>query len=122
MNRFWIFDFGFWIGRSNSRITSFTLGLLLALSSLVEAQDAKKIPRIGYLVTNASTTEAFLQRLRDLGYFEGENITFEFRRTEGKSERYPDLIAELVRIKVDIIVVGGNSGIRAAKKASSTIP
>jgi putative tryptophan/tyrosine transport system substrate-binding protein len=122
VNRFGIFDFGFWIGRSNGRITSFTLGLLLALSSLVEAQDAKKIPRVGYLVTNASFTEAFLQRLHDLGYFEGKNITFEFRTTEGKSERYPDLIAELVRLKVDIIVVGGNSGIRAAKKATSTIP
>ena len=123
MNRFGIFDFGFRIGLSNGLITSFTLGaLLLGLSSSVEAQDAKKIPRIGYLVTNAATTEAFLQRLRDFGYFDGKNITFEFRATEGKSERYPDLIAELVRLKVDIIVVGGNSGIRAAKKATSTIP
>ena len=108
MNRFGIFDFGFRIGLSNGLITSFTLGaLLLGLSSSVEAQDAKKIPRIGYLVTNASTTEAFLQRLRDLGYFDGKNITFEFRATEGKSEQYPDLIAELVRHKGDIIVGGG---------------
>jgi ABC-type uncharacterized transport system substrate-binding protein len=123
VNPFGSFDFGFWLGRSNGRITSFTLGaLLLGLCSFVEAQEAKKIPRIGYLATNASATEAFLQGLRHLGYFEGKNITLEFRTTEGKPERYPDLIAELVRLKVDIIVVGGNSGIRAAKKATSTIP
>jgi putative tryptophan/tyrosine transport system substrate-binding protein len=96
--------------------------LLFGLSGSVDAQQALKVSRIGYLATNASFTEAFLQGLRDLGYFEGKNITFEFRTTEGKTERYPDLIAELVRLNVDIIVVGGNSGIRAAKQATSTIP
>ena len=95
--------------------------ILFTISLSAEAQQPKKIPRIGYLASNTSYTEAFLQGLRDLGYFEGKNITFEFRST-GRPERYPDLIAELVRLKVDIIVVGGNSGIRAAKKATTTIP
>ena len=92
--------------------------MALVSISAGEAQQPKKIPRIGYLASNTSYTEAFLQGLRDLGYFEGKNITFEFRSTGGRPERYPDLIAELVRI----IVVGGNSGIRAAKKATTTIP
>ena len=80
--------------------------LLLVLSPFVEAQEAKKIPRIGYLATNASFTEAFLQGLRDIGYFEGKNITVEFRTTEGRPDRYPDLIAELVGLKV-ISLCGG---------------
>jgi hypothetical protein len=81
VNRFAIFDFGFWIGPSNGLITSFILGaLLLGLSPSVEAQDAKKIPRIGYLMTNASTTEEFLQRLRDLGYFDEKNITLSYEQ------------------------------------------
>ena len=63
-----------------------------------------------------------MQGLRELGYVEGQNIAFVFRTTEGKNERYSDLAAELVRLNVDIIVVGGNTGIRAAKKATSTIP
>ena len=96
--------------------------MLFPLCCPAEAQQPRRIPRIGYLASNTSYTEAFLQGLRDLGYFEGKNITFEFRSTGGSPERYPDLIAELVRLKVDIIVVGGNSGIRAAKKATTTIP
>ena len=60
--------------------------------------------------------------MRDLGNFEGKNITFQFRSTGGSSERYPDMIYELVRLKVDITIIGGNSGIRAAKKATTTIP
>ena len=63
-----------------------------------------------------------MQGLREIGYVDGKNIAIEFRTTEGRFERYPDLIAELIGLKVDIIVVGGNSGIRAAKKATSTIP
>ena len=63
-----------------------------------------------------------MQGLRDLGYVEGKNIALVFRTTEGKNERYSDLAAELVRLKVDIIVVGGNTGIRAAKKATNLIP
>jgi putative ABC transport system substrate-binding protein len=63
-----------------------------------------------------------MQGLRDLGYVQGKNIDLVFRTTEGKSEGYSDLAAELVRLNVDILVVGGNTAIRAAKKATSTIP
>jgi putative ABC transport system substrate-binding protein len=60
--------------------------------------------------------------LRELGYREGQNIAIEYRYSEGKPERAAELAAELVRLKVDVIVVGGNTGIRASKKATSTIP
>ena len=96
--------------------------MLIMAAVVAEAQQLTKIPRIGYLASNTSYTEAFLRGLRDLGYIERKNIAFEFRSTEGSSERYPDLIADLVRLKVDIIVVAGNSGIRAAKRATTTIP
>jgi putative ABC transport system substrate-binding protein len=98
------------------------IGFIVANIHFAEAQQSKKVPRIGYLATNALFTEAFVEELRDLGYFEEKNIAFEFRTTDRKAERYPDLIAELVRLKVDVIVVGGNSGIRAAKQATRTIP
>jgi putative tryptophan/tyrosine transport system substrate-binding protein len=98
------------------------IGFILASLHLAEAQQPKRVPRIAYLATNALFTEAFVEALRDLGYSEGKNIAIEFRTTEGKTERYPELLAELVRLKVDVIVVGGNSGIRAAKQATSTIP
>ena len=60
--------------------------------------------------------------LRDLGYVEGQNIVIEYRYAEGKTDRFPELAAELVRLKVDIIVVAGNRAIRAAKNATKTIP
>jgi putative ABC transport system substrate-binding protein len=99
----------------------------LACFGLAEAQQPTKVPRIAYLFTvslslNTDRIEAFRQGLRELGYFEGKNITIAFRTAEGKLERYPELLAELVRLNVDIILVGGNSGIRAAKEATSTIP
>jgi putative ABC transport system substrate-binding protein len=97
--------------------------VLFALCSLVVAQQPRTIPWIGYLAGFGSgPSSAFMQGLRELGYVETKNIAFVFRTTEGKNERYPDLAAELVRLNVDIIVVGGNTGIRAAKKATSTIP
>ena len=97
-------------------------GLLLAFGSAA-AQQPTKVPQIGYLAAAGSgPSPVFMQGLRDLGYVEGKNIAFVFRNTEGKNERFSDLAAELVHLKVDIIVVGGNSGIRAAKKATSTIP
>jgi putative ABC transport system substrate-binding protein len=97
--------------------------LLLATVSLADAQQVAKVPRVGYLASAGSgPSPVFIQGLRDLGYVEGKNIAFVFRTTEGKNERYSDLAAELVRLKVDIIVVGGNTGIRAAKKATNTIP
>ena len=97
--------------------------MLFAVYTPVQAQQPRKIPRIGYLAGSGSgPSQPFLRGLRDLGYVEAKNVAFVFRTTEGKNERYPDLLAELIRLDVDIIVVGGNSGIRAAKKATSTIP
>ena len=97
--------------------------VLLALGVIANAQQTGKIPWIGYLADSGSSpNQAFLQALRDLGYVEGQNIGFVFRTTEGKSERRPDLLAELVRLKVDIIFADGTGPALAAKKATSTIP
>jgi ABC-type uncharacterized transport system substrate-binding protein len=102
--------------------------LLLALSFPVEAQQPKKVPRIGYLssvdaASESARAEAIWLALRELGYIEGQNIASEYRYAEGKANRYPELAAELVRLKVDIIVAAGGAGvIRAAKNATKTIP
>jgi len=101
--------------------------LLLAFGFSAEAQQPKKVPLIGFLgATSLSTisdrVEAFRQGLRELGYVEGKNIVVEYRWAEGKIERLPDLATELVRLKVDVIVSGGNSATQAAKKATNTIP
>jgi len=101
--------------------------IFVANISAAQAQQASKIPRIGYLnATSASTSparvEAFRQGLRELGYVEGKNIVIEFRHAEGKLDRLPSLAAELVRLKVDIIVSGGPATTRPAKEATSTIP
>jgi len=106
------------------------LALSAALFSLylpVEAQQPTKIPRIGFLFVNfASSTparyEAFRQGLRELGYVEGKNIVIESRYAQGKVDRLPALLDELVRLKVDVIVTTGPSATRAAKEASVTIP
>ena len=99
----------------------------LTTAALAEAQQPTKIPRIGYLSgafpsTNSARIEAFRQGLRELGYVEGKNIIIEYRYAEEKLERLPALVAELVRLKVDIIVTGGATTTRAAKEATSTIP
>ncbi len=101
--------------------------LLLALSFQAEAQQPAKIPRIGYLAGASPSSisdriEAFRQGLRELGYVEGKNIVIELRSAEGKADRLPSLAAELVRLKVDIIVTAGPQSTRAAKEATSTIP
>jgi putative ABC transport system substrate-binding protein len=101
--------------------------VLLAVTVIAEAQQPKKIPRIGYLSVNEPATEsapseAIRLALRDLGYIEGQNIAFEYRYAEGKWDRLPALAAELVRLKVDIILVGGSLAVRAAKNATKTIP
>jgi putative tryptophan/tyrosine transport system substrate-binding protein len=100
---------------------------LLTTASIVKAQQPKKIPRIGFLTTTSASSqglrlEAFRQGLKDLGYTEGQTITIEYRFAEGKSDRISNLAAELVRLKVDVIVTGGPSSTGAAKEASSTIP
>ncbi|MSP39186.1 MAG: hypothetical protein EXR70_11910 [Deltaproteobacteria bacterium] len=101
--------------------------MLLALPVSAQAQQSARIPRIGILVTPPASVmsarvEAFRRRLRELGYVEGKNIVIEYRYAEGKLERLPDLAAELVRLKVDVIVTVGAPTISAAKKASATIP
>jgi putative ABC transport system substrate-binding protein len=92
-----------------------------------EAQQPTKVPRIGYLggastSANAARIEAFRQGLRELGYVEGKNIVIEWRSSEGKADRLPGLAAELVRLKVDVIVTGGAAATRPAKEATVTIP
>jgi len=104
-------------------------GALLAAPLAVKAQQTGKVFRIG-LLANISLAEpegarlwgAFIQGLRDLGYMEGQNITIELRSSEGKYERLPDLAAELVRLKVDVIVVPADQNALAAEHATRTIP
>src|SRR5262245_60751968 len=101
--------------------------VLLACGVIAEAQQAKKVPHIGYLsVTSLSATparvEAFRQGLRDLGYIEGKTIVIEWRSAEGKLDRLSALASDLVRFKVDIIVTAGSTSTRASKEATTTIP
>jgi len=102
--------------------------MLLALPLPARAQQPKKIPRIGYLSSSdpareAARSEAIRLALRERGYIEGQNIATEYRYSEGKSGRLPELAAELVRLKVDIILIAGGTGpVRAAKNATKTIP
>jgi ABC-type uncharacterized transport system substrate-binding protein len=99
------------------------LALILANIHLADAQQPKKIPRIGYLTgVGSAPNEAFLQGLRDLGYIEGKNILIEFRTTGGKFERLPELAAELVQLRVDVIVADTAGEVTAAKNATATIP
>ena len=99
---------------------------LLTVSS-ANAQQTGKIFRIGFLDSSTASgsavlVEAFRQELSKLGWIEGKNITIEYRFAEQKRERLPELAAELVRLKVDLIVVSGGSPALAAKKATTTIP
>jgi putative ABC transport system substrate-binding protein len=99
------------------------LAVLLFTVSPAEAQEGKKIHWIGYLAGSGSApNQAFVQGMRDLGYVEGKNIAFVYRTTEGRRERYPDLVAELVRLQVNVIVTDVTSAALALKKATTTIP
>jgi putative ABC transport system substrate-binding protein len=100
---------------------------LLAVAVVAQAQQPKKVARIGLLVGGsapfvAARVEAFRQGLRELGYVEGKNIVIEYRYAEGKSDRIPALAAELVRLKVDVIVTAGPTSTRSTKQATVTIP
>jgi putative tryptophan/tyrosine transport system substrate-binding protein len=106
-------------------------GLVIMLSSLsfpIEAQQPKRVSRIGYLSAQdparaSAGSEAIRLALRELGYIEGENIAIEYRYAEGKSNRDPELAAELVRLKVDVIIAaGGDRLVLATKNATKTIP
>ena len=94
-----------------------------------DAQQAQKTPRIGMLLTfspeDPSTRhvrDAFRQGLRELGYVEGQNILIEYRFAQGRTEQFPELVADLVRLKVDVIVASSTPAARAAKQATNTIP
>ena len=110
------------------KITVFTLcAMLFALCGSVDAQQTGKVPRIGFLDTSTASgsavlVEAFRQGLSKLGWIEGKNITIEDRFSDQKLDRLPELAADLVRLKVDLIVVGGGEPALAAKKATTTIP
>src|SRR6516165_970902 len=112
----------------NQRIFGVALScLLFALCSSINAQQPGKVFRIGFLDPStpsgmAVLVDAFRQELNKLGWIEGKNITIEYRFAEQKSERLPELAAELVRLKVDLIVTSGGPTPLAAKKATSTIP
>jgi putative tryptophan/tyrosine transport system substrate-binding protein len=101
--------------------------LFLATAIFAEAQQAKKVQRIGYLTANTSSAElprldAFRQALRDLGHVEGQNITIEYRHAEGKFDRLPGFAAELVGLKEDVLVGVTTNAVLAAKDATRTIP
>jgi putative ABC transport system substrate-binding protein len=104
--------------------------MFLALCFPVQAQQSERLPRIGYLSRAAKPTaenpdlkaEAFRQGLRDLGYLEGKNIYIEFRYAEGNGQRFPSFLAELIELRVDVLVSGTIQAIRAAKQATQKIP
>ncbi len=104
-----------------------TLGVgLLAAPLAAAAQQAPKVARVGVLAGGGSVFRAgfepFRQRLRELGYEEAQNLALEVRNAEGRADRYPELAAELVRLRVDVIVVQGNAALAALKQATQTIP
>ena len=101
--------------------------MLVALCVYAEAQQPKKVPRIGYVSGTSADNPgpgltAFRQGLRDIGYVEGKNILFEYRYAEDKLDRVPGLVDELVQLKVDVLVVFERRAIIAAKQATKTIP
>ena len=111
-----------------AKILAYALLLfILATIHLAQAQQARKVSRIGFLSSGSGSgvtpnLEAFRQGLRELGYIEGKNIIIEYRWAEGKLDRLPELAAELVGLGVDILVAGATPPVLAAKKATNTIP
>src|SRR5437764_1229512 len=106
-------------------LSAVILGLLAAPA--VEAQQVGKIPRVGFVEAgsrsaNQHFADAFRAGLHERGYVEGQNITVEERWAEGKIERFPDLLADLLRLKVDVIVQASGLGAVAAKKVTTTVP
>ena len=101
--------------------------ILLAVAVIADAQQPTKVSRIGYLssadpTSESTRSEPFRLALRELGHIEGQNMAIEYRYSEGKNDRLSELAAELVRLKVDIIVTGGVPLVRAAMNATKTIP
>ena len=113
--------------RRREFITLLGTGAAVAWPVAVRAQQLGKVSRIGFLGTSSPSLErplvdAFVQKLRELGHVEGATIAIEYRWAEGQDDRLPDLAAELVRIKPDVIVTTGTPGTLAAKQATATIP
>src|SRR6266404_1693125 len=111
----------------NEKIAWLLATVLLTAVSLAEAQQPKRIPQIGYLSYGSVEIEkswlAVLQQgLRELGYVEGKNIVIEQRHAAGRSEKLPELLAELIRLKVDVLIAAGDPAAHAAKEATSAIP
>jgi putative ABC transport system substrate-binding protein len=113
----------------SKRIFCFALcATFFALCSSAPAQQSKKVPRIGYIsasdpATDATRYEAIRLALRERGHIDGQTIAIEYRYAEGKRDRYSELLAELLRLKVDLILVaGGDPLIRAAMNATKSIP
>jgi putative tryptophan/tyrosine transport system substrate-binding protein len=110
---------------ARARLTTVAALLVLTAPFFAEAQTGR-IWRVGYLTSAAADDSpriaAFQQRLRELGYVEPQNVVLEIRSTEGKPERLADFAAELVRLKVDVIVADGNAAVEAARQATTTIP
>src|SRR5262245_15655089 len=110
------------------KLGSFALcAMLFALWLPAEAQQPGKIPRIGYLgpftpSASAALLEAFRQGLRELGYVEGQNISIDYRWAEGTPDRFPALAAELISLRVDVIVTQSNAAVAALQQATRTIP
>ena len=107
-------------------VVAFTLSVLITPSAS-QAQHRGHVPRVGYLGTSSASLEpelvkAFREGLRDRGYVEGQNIVIEYRWAEGNYQRFPDLVADLVKLKVDLILTTGTPGALAAKRATQTIP
>jgi putative ABC transport system substrate-binding protein len=115
-------------GRGKINAIVGALGVILVALCTTEAQQLKKIPRIGFLPAGGNPNdpgpqvEAFRQGLRDLGYAEGRNILVEYRYSEGKRDRIPSFVGELVRLRLDVLVLVTLPAIEAAKQATKTIP
>lgn len=117
MKAFWICDLRCWIGPTT---IAFLVVGVLAAPLAANAQQLAKVARIGVLTTGTPSThgrvlDAFSQGLRELGYVEGRNMVVEHRWAEGKPDRLPDLAAEVVRLKVQVIMTGGIPAVRALK-------
>src|SRR5215510_4121181 len=111
----------------NKKVAWLLALLFLAAGTFAQGQQATKVPRIGFLSASSPSVisarvEAFRQGLRELGYVEGKNIVIEWRWAEGKPDRLPDLAAELVRLKVDILISAGPAVTPRLKEATKTIP
>jgi len=110
------------------RLLSFLGALLFALSAPAQAQQPGKIPRIGFVpgagdpASAGPAVDAFRQAMREFGYIEGKNIQVEYRYDEGKVDHLPSIVAELIQLKVDVLILTAMTAIRAAKQATKTIP